>query len=563
MQTKQRNTGSRWFSFLLVVALVAGGGYYIWNYTTLPAQVPWLSTQGLSATAQESTTTPDAAAQGELPTVAIEPADLVVSQVSASGNIELMAERPVVLETGGRVAKVAVAVGDAVRQGDVLLTLDTTALERAARLAELDVDSAQNQLDAVNEPATASELAVAEADLLEAQENLADVQDGPSDAELAAARSALAAAQAAYNELLAGPSQAELTQLAADMKSAEVAVAAAQSAYDQVAWQTDAGTSSEAADLQTATITLESARAAYAESTASASASDLQSALSTIQDAQVTLDDLLNSPTAAEVATAQALLVYAQAALDDLHKGPTATDLRDAEITLEQALVALEEAYAALDAATVKAPIDGVVMTLAVALGEQVSDGAEVASLADLTQLKLTISVSELDIPRVYAGQSAEVEIDALTGQRFAGEVAAISPANDTDATAIVYPVTIHLNDVAAAGVLPGMSAVGTLLDDSIDAASSWLVPTNSIRTQDGASVVRVVRDGQQVAVTVTTGAAQGEWTVVQSPELQAGDPVLGSVASYVNEESGGFPMGAMGGGMGGGPPSGGPPPGN
>ena len=563
MQTKQRNTGSRWFSFLLVVALVAGGGYYIWNYTTLPAQVPWLSTQGLSATAQESTTTPDAAAQGELPTVAIEPADLVVSQVSASGNIELMAERPVVLETGGRVAKVAVAVGDAVRQGDVLLTLDTTALERAARLAELDVDSAQNQLDAVNEPATASELAVAEASLLEAQENLADVQDGPSDAELAAARSALAAAQAAYNELLAGPSQAELTQLAADMKSAEVAVAAAQSAYDQVAWQTDAGTSSEAADLQTATITLESARAAYAESTASASVSDLQSALSTLQDAQVTLDDLLNSPTAAEVATAQALLVYAQAALDDLHKGPTATDLRDAEITLEQALVALEEAYAALDAATVKAPIDGVVMTLAVALGEQVSDGAEVASLADLTQLKLTISVSELDIPRVYAGQSAEVEIDALTGQRFAGEVAAISPANDADATAIVYPVTIHLNDVAAAGVLPGMSAVGTLLDDSIDAASSWLVPTNSIRTQDGASVVRVVRDGQQVAVTVTTGAAQGEWTVVQSPELQAGDQVLGSVASYVNEESGGFPMGAMGGGMGGGPPSGGPPPGN
>jgi RND family efflux transporter MFP subunit len=561
MQTKQRNTGSRWCSFLLVAALVAGGGYYIWNYTTLPAQVPWLSTQGLSATAQESTTTPDATAQAELPMVAIEPADLVVSQVSASGNIELMAERPVVLETGGRVAKVAVAVGDAVRQGDVLLTLDTTALERAVKLAELDVDSAQNQLDAVNEPATASELAVAEASLLEAQENLADVQDGPSDAELAAARSALAAAQAAYNELLAGPSQAELTQLAADTKSAEVAVAAAQSAYDQVAWQTDAGTSSEAADLQTATITLESARAAYAESTASASASDLQSALSTIQDAQVTLDDLLNSPTAAEVATAQASLADAQATLDDLHQGPTDTDLRDAEIALEQVLVALEEAYADLDAATVKAPIDGVVTALDVTLGEQVSDGAEVASLADLTQLELTISVSELDIPRVHAGQAAEVQIDALSGQNFAGEVAAISPANDADATAIVYPVTIHLQDVAEAGVLPGMSAVGTLIDESSDVSTSWLVPTNSIRTQDGASVVRVVRDGQQVAITVTTGAAQGEWTVVQSPELQAGDQVLGSVASYVDEESR-FPMGAMG-GMTGGPPSGGPPPSN
>lgn len=558
MQTKERQRDSRWFSLLLIIGLLVGGVYYVWNYTTLPAQLPWPGTQTLAAGATETATNSDAT---DLATVTIQQADLVVSQVSASGNIELIAARPVVLETGGKVESVAIADGDAVRQGDVLLTLDTTALERAAKLAELDVAAAQNQLAVVTEAASASELAVAEADLLEAQENLADVRAGPSDAEIAAARSALTAAQAAYNELLAGPSQDELTQLAADMKTAEIAVATAQSAYDQVAWQTDAGTSSEAADLQSATISYEAAKAAYAESTASAATSELQSAVSSIQDAQVTLDDLLASPTAAEVASAQALVTSAQAALDELRQGAVATDLRDAEITLEQALVALEEAYAALDAATVTAPIDGVVMSLAAGVGEQVSDGAEVATVADLTQLELTISVSELDIPRVHVGQAAEVQIDALAGQTFAGEVTAISPASDADATAVTYPVTIWLPGDAADGVLPGMSAIGALIDESIDAASSWLAPTNSIRTQDGVSTVRVVRNGQPVAVTVTTGAVQGEWTVVQSPELQAGDQVLGSVASYVDESNTRFPMG---GGMGM-PPTGagGPPPGN
>ncbi|MCB0066948.1 MAG: efflux RND transporter periplasmic adaptor subunit [Caldilinea sp.] len=556
MQATQHHSRPRWPTFLLVAGLLAGAGYYVWNFTALPTQISWPQLPVTTTT----DTAAGAALQSDLATVTIQQADLVVSQVSASGNLALMAERPVVLAAGGTVAGVAVEVGDAVRAGDRLLTLDTTALERSARLAELDVESAQNQLAAVTEAATASELAVAEADLLEAQENLADVQAGPSTAELAAARSALAAAQASHNELLAGPSQDELTQLAADMKTAQVAVAEAQSAYDQVAWQTSAGTSSEAADLQSATITFEAARAAYAESTAAAATSDVQSALSTIQDAQVALDDLLNSPTAAEVATAQAQLADAQASLDDLKAGASETDLTDARITLEQALVALEEAYTTLDAATVVAPMDGVVMALDASVGEQLNEGAEVATLADLSQVELTINVSELDIPRVSEGQAAQVQIDALAGQTFDGTVARISPASDADSSAVTYPVTIRLTGVAAAGVLPGMSAIGTLVDDSLDATSSWLVPTNSIRTQDGASVVRIVRDGQPVAVTVTTGSVQGEWTVVQSPELQSGDQVLGSVATYVGETESRFPMGPMG-DMGA-PPAGGPPPG-
>lgn len=546
MKQERQSNQSKWLLALVVVALVAGG-YYVVNYTGLVTQLPVVNAQ---STTTSSTTTTE-----ETPSlVTIQPADLVISQVSASGNIELIEQRPVVAETSGMVSAVEVSVGDTVAAGARLVLLDSTDLERAARRAELAVAEAQNSLSAAEEPATASEIAVAEANLLDAQENLADVMAGPSAAELASARSSLAAAQAAYSELVAGPTQDELTQLSASMKQAEVAVASAQSAYDQIAWQTNAGTSSEAATLQTATIDLESARAAYAESTAPATASDKQSAVSSIKSAQVTLDNLLASPTAAEIATAKAQVTDAQATLDDLRAGPSATDVRSARLALEQALIDLEEAYAALQAATIVAPMAGTVIAVDASTGDMVSSGATVVTLADPSQLELTIGVSELDIPRVSVGQQAQIEIDALAGKTFAGVVDKIAPSSDSSSTSVSYPVTLRLTDRALDSVRPGMSAVGTLQDETVADAASWLVPTNAIRAAGGASVVRVMRDGAPVALQVTPGSVQGEWTVVQSPDLQAGDQVVGSVASYVDEASNRFNFGP---GLGGPPPEG------
>lgn len=552
MKTDRRNSlfGRLW-PVVAVLGLI-GGGYLLWHYTALPAQIPWLDSQGVATSAASAATTQEA---GQLSTVDIQPADLVIGQISASGNIELAKPRLVVLETAGIVDAITVQAGDSVQAGDVLLTLDRTELERAVKRAELAFASAQNQLADVSQAPTASEIAVAEATLLEAQENLATVQAGPSDDEIAAARSSLAAAQAAYAELMAGPSEEELIQLSAAMKQAEIAVAEAQRVYDQIAWQASAGTSSEAAALQSATIDYESARAAYAEATATASASDIQSALSTIQSAKVQLEDLLNSPTEAEISAAKAQVVDAQAALDDLMAGPDATSVRDAEIALEQALVDLEEAYSALDAATVLAPIDGTVMAVDVEVGEQLSAGAVVMTLADLAQLELTINVAELDIPQVHIGQPAQVQIDALAGRLFDGTVAAIAPESDSSSTAVTFPVTIQLAGADLAGVRPGMSAVGTLADQSITADGSWLVPTNSIITGKEVTTIRVVRNGDIIPLQVDTGAVQGEWIVVQSPELQEGDQVIGSVASYVNQTQGEPRLGGAFGVM---PPSGG-----
>jgi hypothetical protein len=63
-------------------------------------------------------------------------------------------------------------------------------------------------------------------------------------------------------------------------------------------------------------------------------------------------------------------------------------------------------------------------------------------------------------------------------------------------------------------------------------------VPTSALVEREGQTVVRILRDGQPTAITVTKQASQGEWTMVQSAELRKGDEAIGSVSSYLNQEN-------------------------
>lgn len=546
--------GKRWLIALLILLLLGGGGYFFFYNTQVQAQ-SGATNQGSGRGFFNRSTTTSTTTTTVSSTVAIQPASALVSEVSAAGHIDLVNQQLVAPDVSGVVNQVNVKVGAQVKRGDVLLVLDTIALERAVKRAELTVDTQRNNLAKLTEPADAAELALAEANLAEAQENLADVEAGPSSAEIAAARASLSSSWSKYNELKAGPSQDELTQLSASLKKAEVALAEVRRAYDKVAWRNDIGMTSQAADLQAATIDYESAKAAYAESIAAADNSELQSTISSAQNAQAQLDDLLNSPTEAEIASAKAQVADAEKALADLKKGPTDSDLRDSQISLEQSLVDLEEAHANLAAAQLVAPSDGVVLAIDAEVGQRVSEGAALVTLADVSQLELTIDVAELDMPQLALGQPATIDIDAISGKTLTGVIESIAPSSDSSSGVVYYPVTIRLTDDDLTNVRPGMTAVATI-QNTATASSGWLVPTTAIQQQADQASVIVVSGATTTTIAVTPGTVQGEWTIVQSPELKSGDQVVGSVASYLDRQQQRFGPG------GGGPPGGGPPPG-
>ena len=542
----------RFGALLIAVIALLGAGYFA-------AVNGWLSAvPGLGGLSSAVTPAPAAAGDGTAaaPTLTtIRSAADAVGTVTAAGNLELVSRQQAVLKVGGVVESVNVEVGDPVKAGDVLVVLDGTDLESSVANALLDLASAQNALNDLLADASASDVAVAEANLLSAQENLAEVKAGPSEQEIAAARSKLASATAAVADLKAGSTADQLTQLSADLRKAEIAVATAQTAYDKIAWQTAAGTSSEAADLQSATIDYEKAKAAYDEATAPASDADLESAYSTMQTAQQDLDTLLAQPTAADVASAEASVIDAQKTLSDLLAGADAKSLEDARLDVSRAELTVQSAAADLAASQLRAPSDGTVLEVNVAEGDQAAEGTAAVVLADVNQLQLTVNVAEVDIDKVTEGMPAAVTVDALPGKTFAGEVTLIAPSTDPNSSVVNYPLTVRLTDDNLSGARAGMTAVATL---STEAAQDggWLVPANSIRTQGDVSQVTVMRNGTPTPVTVKVGTMEGEWVVVESSELVAGDQVVGNVASLINPDA--APSFGPGGGGGGGIPGGG-----
>jgi HlyD family secretion protein len=252
-------------------------------------------------------------------------------------------------------------------------------------------------------------------------------------------------------------------------------------------------------------------------------------------------------PDAAEIATAEAQVAAAQTRLDDLLQGASDLEIEAATIKLQSALVTLGEARKEVVKATLTAPIAGSVLTVSATEGSQARAGEEVATLADLGQLELTVYVAEVDVNKVAISQTAEVEIDALPGRILSGTVTQVSPVNSGGNGAVSYAVTIALaGDLT--GVLPDMTAVARFSDETV--TGGWLAPTTSIQGVGDAATLSVVRADVVTEIPVTTGTVQGEWTVVYSDALQEGDQVVGAVripstenqSTDTTTQGGGFP---------------------
>lgn len=126
--------------------------------------------------------------------------------------------------------------------------------------------------------------------------------------------------------------------------------------------------------------------------------------------------------------------------------------------TLTQAQKAFAVAQAEYAQTALAAPFDAVVAEVRVAAGEYVQPGQVVFVLASVDEFMIeTTDLSERDVPRVKAGQSASVYIEALDAE-FPAAVTALAPLAQTVGGDVVYKVTLTLNEQPA-GLLWGMSA--------------------------------------------------------------------------------------------------------
>ncbi len=462
---------------VIVLALIAGGGYFLWR------------SQVVGNAAPEPAPVADA---GTTPTI---PPVKAGDQVVADAVVEPIRSAELSLATGGIVAEVLVAEGEAVEEGEIILRLDSkqqaaavaqaeATLRRAqASLAELKagarsqeieaqraaIAAAEAQREKVDEGALPEEIAAAKAALASAQTNYEKLMEGPEPEDIAAGEAALVSAQAAYDDLLKGKDEEEIKIAQAALKQAEINLQLAQSDYDQVAWVEDIGARQESLRLQQATLDYESAKANYDLAMKEASDAELKAAAAQIAAAKAELARLRDSPTAEEIAAAQAQIAQAKAELARLERDlPADTAAANAEIRRAKANLALTEAGArpetiaaaeadiaaaeaamqqaqvALQDTELRAPFAGTIAWLDAKEGEQVSPGVSIVQLADLSAWQIeTDDLTELSVVRVNEGDPVAITFDAIPDLELPGKVQRIKLVGENKQGDITYTVIV------------------------------------------------------------------------------------------------------------------------
>jgi HlyD family secretion protein len=171
-----------------------------------------------------------------------------------------------------------------------------------------------------------------------------------------------------------------------------------------------------------------------------------------------------------------------------------------------------------VDQASIIAPFSGTVTAINAVAGEQVAAGAAAVQLEDLSNLVVDVEISQMQINQVVLGQKAEINIEAIPGKIFLGEVVEIAKAGDTSSGETLFPVRVALQD-ADAQIRTGFTATISIITKQ--AEDALLVPNSAIQ-YDKAGSAYVMTAGK--VINVTLGAKSDAFSALVSSELKEGD---------------------------------------
>src|SRR5947207_13574855 len=136
--------------------------------------------------------------------------------------------------------------------------------------------------------------------------------------------------------------------------------------------------------------------------------------------------------------------------------------LEYARAQVEQKAAALKQAQVDLDHTTISAPVDGVVVSRQVDVGQTVAASLQAPVLftiaQDLTKMQVETSGDEADIGRIKVDDRATFTVDAFPGETFVGTVTQIRKAAQIVQNVVTYTVIVAVNN-RAGQLLPGMTA--------------------------------------------------------------------------------------------------------
>jgi RND family efflux transporter MFP subunit len=518
-------------------------------------------------------------------TAQVERVDLS-NALSYSGDVRTSANLTVIPKASGRVEKLYVDVGAALKAGDPIADLDRTTAQlqlkgaeaglaaARARLAQMEAGpraeqveqaeasarAAKHSAEALGAAARPEQIAQAAAALDTARQQVSQLEHGRNEA-VAAADAGVAAAQARLDALTKGtpPEQIRSKEIAAEQAqkaleatwaqrdgicgygnsapcdSARAAAIQAEAAVRQAQQQVEIAKArarpEQIAELQagvdTAKQQAELARRPGGDA-------DLAQARAGVRAAEAGLAAAQRPVVAGQIDAAQAQADAAAAGAALAANPYTAEDLAAARAAVDQAQAAADLARSAIKELTIVAPVDGVVSERQIVVGAVASPATPIVSIVG-PQLEVALSVEESALQRIRPEQPAQITVAAFPGQTFNGKVKVIAPTVDPRSRTAVVKVVA---DADALGKLrPGMFARVNLISEQkagvLSVPSAALLaegePSVFVVGPDGAVRKAAVQVGMRTAdrVEIVGGLAEGDRVVVGAADLHEGDKVV------------------------------------
>jgi HlyD family secretion protein len=209
------------------------------------------------------------------------------------------------------------------------------------------------------------------------------------------------------------------------------------------------------------------------------------------------------------------------------------------EATIEQRRAALAGAEVNLKYTDIVSPVDGVVVSRNVDVGQTVAASFQTPTLfliaKDLTKMQVDTNVSESDIGAVKLGDRGIFTVEAYPRKTFEGRVTQVRKAPITVQNVVTYDAVISVDNPDLL-LLPGMTANAKIVTE--ERKDVLRVPEQALRFEPGGlgaakgkggrgSQLWVLQDGRPAAVPVTVGLEDGTWAQIAGGKLVEGDAVI------------------------------------
>jgi HlyD family secretion protein len=229
----------------------------------------------------------------------------------------------------------------------------------------------------------------------------------------------------------------------------------------------------------------------------------------------------------------------------ELENNQAALARAEAAVSSAQAQIVVSEANlnmarTNLSKASIRSPIDGVVLTSDIKSGQAVAASFQTPVLftlaEDLTRMELHADIDEADIGRIREGQEAEFTVDAYPDSTFSASLTKVHYAPQTASGVVTYEAVLIVDNSDMLLWL-GMTATTEIVTERV--VDALKVPNSALRFTPPAvtdspegDVVWILDNNNPTAIPVTSGVSDGRYTEILNGDIEQGQQLLINIGS-------------------------------